>query len=391
MEEAFIIIQIGDAQLDAVCDKAIIPAIQRAGLTARRVDRHNTGDLLKSEIVAFIERSQIIVADLTNERPNCYLEVGYAMGLGKKKNLILTVREDHHHTSENYKKGGPKVHFDLEGYELLFWHPDKLDEFRDELTKRIKRRIAVVQAPEQTVEGVDTSWIDELRERADQGLNSLGRRGYMEVTSALRPAGSWKQQDLLGAVRESQIHTFGWPIAPIIDRDEAKPAPTADGVQAEVKVDNGAGLGHKQYDLWQLRRDGSFFIRTSLFEDERAENAVFFNTRIVRTTEAVLLLARVYSRLGVAEDTEVTIELCQGGLKGRSLSAVGNRFMFNKPVTQEDQACASVTKTLQRLETDLVEVVKELLSPLFVLFEFFALQDEVWEQIVNDFVAGKVT
>ena len=36
----------------------------------------------------------MIVADITNERPNCYLEVGYAMGLGKKANLILTARED---------------------------------------------------------------------------------------------------------------------------------------------------------------------------------------------------------------------------------------------------------------------------------------------------------
>lgn len=43
------------------------------------MDRHNEGDLLKCEIVQFIERSQIIVADVTNERPNCYLETGYAM------------------------------------------------------------------------------------------------------------------------------------------------------------------------------------------------------------------------------------------------------------------------------------------------------------------------
>lgn len=88
--------QIGNAAMDDVHDNAIAPAISDAGLAARRVDRHNEGDLLKSEIVLFIERSQIIVADLTNERPNCYLEVGYAMGLGKKANLILTARSDHH-------------------------------------------------------------------------------------------------------------------------------------------------------------------------------------------------------------------------------------------------------------------------------------------------------
>ena len=89
VEEAFIIMQIGDSQLDALCDDAIVPALAQAGLTARRVDRHNAGDLLKSEIVEFIERSQIIVADVTNERPNCYLEIGYAMGLGKKGSPVV--------------------------------------------------------------------------------------------------------------------------------------------------------------------------------------------------------------------------------------------------------------------------------------------------------------
>jgi hypothetical protein len=53
-------------------------------MASRRVDRHNEGDLLDSEIVQFIERSQIIVADLTNERHNCYLEVGYATGLERR-------------------------------------------------------------------------------------------------------------------------------------------------------------------------------------------------------------------------------------------------------------------------------------------------------------------
>jgi hypothetical protein len=92
MENAFTIMQIGDSVMDCVYDEAIDPAIRSAGLAPRRVDRHNEGDLLKSEIVKFIETSQIIVADITNERPNCYLEIGYAMGLGKKKHLILTAR-----------------------------------------------------------------------------------------------------------------------------------------------------------------------------------------------------------------------------------------------------------------------------------------------------------
>ena len=108
MKTAFIIMQIGNSTLDHICEKAIVPALAKCGFEAKRVDKHNQGGLLKSEIINFIESSEIIIADLTNERPNCYLEIGYAMGLDKFRSLILTAREDHNSDSPNYKKEGRK-------------------------------------------------------------------------------------------------------------------------------------------------------------------------------------------------------------------------------------------------------------------------------------------
>jgi hypothetical protein len=138
--QAFVIMQIGNAELDRVYELAIVPAVEACGLVARRVDRHNQGGLLHTEIVAFLEESEILVADLTNERPNCYLEVGYALGARRSVHLVLTAREDHQPDSPNYRPDGPKVHFDLSGYDILFWSPDRLREFRIELAKRIERR-----------------------------------------------------------------------------------------------------------------------------------------------------------------------------------------------------------------------------------------------------------
>src|SRR3989338_94521 len=144
VKQAFIIMQIGNSDLDIVCENAIVLALKACNLDPKRVDKHNQGRLLKSEVVKFIETSDIIIADLTNARPNCYLEVGYAMGLDKFRNLILTSREDHHQDSPNYKRGGPKVHFDLFGYDILFWDSNKLNEFKNELEKRIKRRLSTL-------------------------------------------------------------------------------------------------------------------------------------------------------------------------------------------------------------------------------------------------------
>lgn len=73
MKQAFIIMQIGNQDLDIVCKEVIVPVLKSCGLDPKRVDKHSGGRLLKSEIVGFIESSDIIVADLTNARPNCYL------------------------------------------------------------------------------------------------------------------------------------------------------------------------------------------------------------------------------------------------------------------------------------------------------------------------------
>ena len=102
----FVIIQIGDEELDRIYEEAIAPAIQECEFDPKRVDRDNQGGLLKSEIIDYIRESGIIVADLTNERPNCYLEIGYAMGLDRNRELILTVRQDHFLDHPDHVVGG---------------------------------------------------------------------------------------------------------------------------------------------------------------------------------------------------------------------------------------------------------------------------------------------
>ncbi len=70
MSTAFVVMQIGDPKLDHLFETVIQPAIEAVGLQAKRVDRDNEGGLLKSEIIEFLNNSEIIVADLTNERPS---------------------------------------------------------------------------------------------------------------------------------------------------------------------------------------------------------------------------------------------------------------------------------------------------------------------------------
>ncbi|MDQ3044606.1 MAG: nucleoside 2-deoxyribosyltransferase [Chloroflexota bacterium] len=394
--------QIGNPDLDHICNEVIFPAIVAAGLEPRRVDSHNQGDLLKSEIVAFLERAEIIVADITNARPNCYLEVGYAMGLGKKKNLILTVREDHRTSSPNFPKGGPRVHFDLEGYDILSWDPTKPDDFRAELEKRIKRRLAVVRPTVTTstplgalVPSLDVEWRDSNRSTACAGLERSGFSGYWEAVVEVNPKGSWTQQELLNAVENSVIQTFGWPIGIALPQDQHRPRPTAGGVKAEIMYIVGdRAMGGGSYDYWNIQRTGDFYFLRNLFEDTRSSDPkIYFNTRIVQVTELLLFLARLYARLGVTETTSVRIWLRHGGLRERNLSVLGGRYLMMLPrlPSAEEEITTELLTTVGELETKLTEYVKELLSPTFTLFDFFELDDASWSRIVDKFVGGEVS
>jgi hypothetical protein len=315
------------------------------------------------------------------------------MGLGKKSNLILTAREDHHHSSPNYRRQGSKIHFDLEGYDILFWNPEDLPGFRSELAKRISRRAAIVRptgTPPQA--GPNVAWGDALRPQAEAGLAKVGRNGYMEVSADLQPRANESQARLIEVVRDSAIHNFGWPIAVILDnRDEYRPRPTSDGVVAEVAIgesdSNPFGQDRRSYDFWKLFRDGRFYTLLSLFEDERRAGELFFEVRISRVTEVLLLLARMYRRLGASDTDLVTARFRHSGLAARSLTAASRDRDLHPRVTTEDIVESTLSATIAEIESDLVGQVKKVIDPLFVVFDFFELNDQILAEIVDKFVA----
>jgi hypothetical protein len=63
----FVIMQIGNDELDKLYDSFISKALEDSGLKPIRIDKHNEGGLLKNEIIKNIENALIIIADLTNK------------------------------------------------------------------------------------------------------------------------------------------------------------------------------------------------------------------------------------------------------------------------------------------------------------------------------------
>lgn len=92
-------------------------------MVAQRADeRFDGGVLITPKMLNHIRTAEVVIADLTFEKPNVYYEVGYAHACSKK--VILTIRDGHN------------VHFDLRGYETIYY------KNFSELEKKLKDALA---------------------------------------------------------------------------------------------------------------------------------------------------------------------------------------------------------------------------------------------------------
>ena len=382
MRTAFIIMRIGDPSLETMCKDAIVPALKACGFDPKRVDKHEQGGPLKSEIIKFLQQSDIIVADLTDERPNCYLEVGYAMGLDKFQNLILTARYDHDVRARDHDPNGPKVHFDLDSYNILYWHPGKLAEFEQELEKRIRRRLVQVLPAPETKPRLSEAWLNQHREAARAGHTRAGDTGFMEVVLfPMDSAISLSQGELLRVAESAQISTG--MLGVVIRNGENDPRPISDGIKAEF-----AGLMGHAY--WALRKDGTFYSLDShvlAAVDERSANTLYYHRLVHGVTEVFLYANRLYSRLGLDSNDRVSITLGFKGIKGRALRAPTDTILVVIPrKASDDPDTETVTLRLGEIETDLVNKVSHFVSPVLSLFDFFQLAPAQLAAMVDMFV-----
>jgi hypothetical protein len=239
---------------------------------------------------------------------------------------------------------------------------------------------------------LDEAWFRKENSYAIKGIAKIGLRGHMELRFGLHEQIKKSQIELLNAVRRSEIRTFGWPIGIIMENREAiKPHPYGDGIRAEVAFDRSAFSGSASYDFWALRGNGDFYLLQNLFEDERIENKLFFNTRIVRVTESLLFCSNLYDHLGVAPETRLSIRFTHRGLAGRELTSSSPDRFISPSVTREDESETEIVTTLGKVRSEIVDNVRRFAEPLFMLFDFKELPEEVYCDIVRRFEAGKVS
>jgi len=194
---------------------------------------------------------------------------------------------------------------------------------------------------------------------------------------------------LLNVAERSTISTFGWPIGVVLHVNEGKPKPDNDGIVARIE---GQFSEYKRLDYWSLRINGDFYLAQNLFENERDPNAIFFNTRMIRTAEALLYCRNLYHNLGVEDGAKIRFRIRHVGFKGRKLSTSNsNRIWPYQMTASVDLAESAVEFTHPLSDHGVVEKTKELLNPFFVLFDFFEPSDSLYQDVVGNFMQGRCT
>jgi|SRR5690349_6545921 len=158
------------------------PAIEAAGMTAYRVDQDSAATVLVEAIEKNIKRSAVCLADITEDNPNVWYELGFAFAAGRP--VVMACADER-------QKAGKRFPFDIQHRAIVTYKtesPRDFQAFQDSLTERLKAMLEQGEV------------LDEMAERAN--VAAVDGLSPQEVTVLGVIASNVYQDDLPAAVHE---------------------------------------------------------------------------------------------------------------------------------------------------------------------------------------------
>ena len=109
--KAFMAMEYGDPELDAVFAECFRPAVEASGFSLRRLDDSPPAGLVDNRLRVEIRTSRFAVVDLTGGNQGAYWEAGFAEGIGRP--VIYTCERSYFH-----EQG---THFDTSHHHTILW------------------------------------------------------------------------------------------------------------------------------------------------------------------------------------------------------------------------------------------------------------------------------
>ncbi|HEV3163686.1 MAG TPA: DUF444 family protein [Isosphaeraceae bacterium] len=114
--------------LEEIYSGGIKPAVEQLGFRCIRADELEHNERITNVVIDMICQADFIIADMTEDRPNCYYELGYAHALGKV--VIPTIYRE------------PTLHFEVQDYHFIVY--SSAEDLRERLNRRIVHSVVAL-------------------------------------------------------------------------------------------------------------------------------------------------------------------------------------------------------------------------------------------------------
>ena len=154
MEKCFIIQPFDNDKFDKRFDDIFKPAIIKANCEPYRIDQDLSVSIPINDIEKGISESAICFADITNDNPNVWYELGFAFACGK--DVIMVCSDE--------RQG--KFPFDIQHRQIIKYKTGSISDFNT-LALSITQKIIAIQSKSKTLKHLSTSPVIET-----EGLKS---------------------------------------------------------------------------------------------------------------------------------------------------------------------------------------------------------------------------
>ena len=238
----------------------------------------------------------------------------------------------------------------------------------------------------------------ELSSELLESSASRSPNGFYEMSFAIIGNESAKNlgeiQDRLREARS--IRLTGW--IPLLEMHgkESKPYPYHGMVEAWVeRPDKSRTLtdGPAHSDFWRADKSVNLYTIRGYMEDELEQRppgkVIDITFPVWRVGEATYFALRYAEKFETAGALEIRVRFT--GLNGRTLTSVTRqKLMADSGISQTDEILLETTASLEQIQDNMVEIMHDLLAPLYELFGFFPLSQALVEEELVRMKQGKL-
>lgn len=261
------------------------------------------------------------------------------------------------------------------------------DQIRDLLTGAVPQ-VKQPPAPDRLKEWVASSRMRWEQLTAVLPIGTGPRMPHGRYSLAYEIVGDVKPLTLAGlpdVLRESVVRLTGWPPFWLPTRSDIAPYPLDESIECWIGGGEDALPAERDAahsDFWRVSLDGMAYLLRG-FQEDAMQNRPNCSYEPARVFDLVLPVWRVGETMLQANaladhmfDGNTTIRFIARyeGLAGRELISLnGNRLLFEGRVARQNDITLETHVEAQAITSNLPEVVRPFLAPLYALFDFLEL------------------